>query len=44
MRRLLETARNLSPEKKKRLLERMGLKSVIIPNYPLKPPAEEDEK
>jgi hypothetical protein len=44
LRRLLEKVRNLSPEKKRQLLERMGLKSVIIPRYPMNPPPEEEPK
>ncbi len=42
LRRLLERVRNLSPEKKEQLLERMGLRSVIIPRYPMKPPPEDE--
>jgi len=43
LRRLLEKIRNLSPEKKRQLLERMGLKSVIIPRYSTKPPEGKQE-
>lgn len=41
LKRLLEAVRNFSPEKKRRLLERAGLKSEIISRYPMNPPPEE---
>jgi hypothetical protein len=43
LKRLLEAFRNFSPKKKRQLLERMGLKSVILPRYPTKPPPEDEE-
>jgi len=44
LRRRLEAVRNLTPEQKTRLLERMDLKSVIIPRYSMKPPEGEEPK
>jgi len=44
LRRLIEAVRKLSPEQKTRLLERMDLKSVIIPRYSMKPPEGEEPK
>ncbi|HLL05251.1 MAG TPA: hypothetical protein VK539_32075 [Myxococcaceae bacterium] len=43
MPRLLEAVSKLTPEQKARLLERAGVRSELIPTYPMGPPAEDEE-